>query len=128
MTAPIFMSAKLFRRLLVVLTLCLGATLLIACEEEERAGDIAAGTFDPGLADRQRGLCEAEGGRWGVGGSANRFVCYTTTKDANQQCSTSGDCEGHCLARSRTCAPFTPFFGCHEVLDSGGARQTLCLE
>jgi hypothetical protein len=33
-----------------------------------------------------------------------------------------------CLARSGTCAPIMPLFGCNEVLDKQGRRVTLCIE
>jgi hypothetical protein len=103
-------------------------TLVLASCRSEDAGTVAPGTFDPNLATRLKSECEAEGGRWGVGGKSGAFVCYRMTPDANQFCASDGDCEGLCLARSRTCAPVTPFFGCHEVLNSDGVPQTLCID
>jgi hypothetical protein len=100
---------------------------LAACQVDE-PDTVAPGTFDPGLSERQRSLCEADGGRWGAGGTAGSMVCYRPTRDANQSCRADGDCEGLCLARSRTCTPVTPFFGCHEVLNSEGVPQTLCID
>lgn len=103
------------------------ALALAACQVDE-AEPVAPGTFDPGLAERQRSLCEADGGRWGSGGKSGALVCYRTAPDAGQSCRADGDCAGLCLARSRTCAPVTPFFGCHEVLNSEGVPQTLCID
>jgi hypothetical protein len=117
------MTGTLKRALLLgVMTLALAA-----CQEDPPA-TVAPGTFDPNLATRLKAECEADGGRWGVGGSGGGFVCYRTTRDANQSCSADGDCEGLCLARSRTCAPVTPFFGCNEVLNSQGVPQMLCID
>ena len=105
----------------------LASLTLLACQPDD-GDDVPAGVFDPGLVDRQQAKCAADGGRWGAGGGNGNFVCYMPTKDANQTCTSGLDCEGLCLARSRTCAPVTPFFGCHEVLNSRGAAQTLCIE
>jgi len=103
------------------------ALVLTACQTETDE-PVEPGIFDPGLVDRQRTQCETDGGRWGAGARSGQLVCYMTPDDANQSCSSSADCESLCLARSRTCAPVTPFFGCHEVLNSRGAKQTLCID
>ncbi|MEO1154584.1 MAG: hypothetical protein AAFR34_00740 [Pseudomonadota bacterium] len=80
------------------------------------------------LVTSQKEACEADGGRWGTGLSEETFVCYRTPADAGQSCAVASDCEGLCLARSRTCAPVVPLFGCNEVLGRLGARTTLCIE
>jgi hypothetical protein len=71
--------------------------------------------------------CAARGGtlRPRAGGL---WACIRTTRDGGRTCATATACEGECLARSRTCAPFEPLFGCHEVLDQAGRPQTLCRE
>lgn len=71
--------------------------------------------------------CEKKKGVWAVAGNGLR-ACVTYTKDSGKSCRKGGDCEGDCLARSGTCAPFTPLFGCNEVFDEGGRRVTLCLD
>ncbi len=38
------------------------------------------------------------------------------------------DCQGECLARSRTCAPIRPLFGCNAVLMDNGAEVNLCID
>lgn len=80
------------------------------------------------LVSSQQATCEADGGRWGTGTNDSTFVCYRTPADAGDICSVASDCEGLCLARSRTCAPVVPLFGCNEVLGRLGARTTLCIE
>ena len=76
---------------------------------------------------RQQAECAAQGGSLAAR-RAGLFACTRPTRDSGRACRSETDCEGVCLARSMTCAPVTPLFGCHEVLDSRGARQTLCLD
>ncbi|WP_172293378.1 hypothetical protein [Pseudoruegeria sp. HB172150] len=78
--------------------------------------------------DSERVICEAKGGKWSAAGSSGAHVCVSTTRDGNKACTRATQCEGYCLARSGTCAPFTPLYGCHEVLTDNGTRQTICLE
>lgn len=59
-----------------------------------------------------------------TGGSA----CVHYTRDAGKACRRPGDCEGECLARSGSCAPIRPLFGCNEILDDMGRPVTLCLD
>lgn len=116
-------------RAIALYVLC--AALLAACVPAtgpDSAAGPEAGTFGPDLVDTRRTACEARGGRWAAAGGADRFVCFTTPADAGRSCESAGDCSSVCLARSRTCAPVTPFFGCHEVLNARGARQTLCVQ
>lgn len=76
----------------------------------------------------QEASCVADGGRWGEAGSSGLMICYQPTKDANQSCTRDADCTGFCLARSRTCAPFTPLYGCNEVLGASGTASTVCVQ
>ena len=73
-------------------------------------------------------LCEKAGGQWTVAGATGANLCVKPTRDGGTVCRKEGDCDGQCLARSGTCAPFAPLFGCNEVLDKDGRRMTLCLE
>lgn len=75
-----------------------------------------------------RTACERRGGTFAPGGISGALACFTTPRDAGKQCSTADDCSSACLARSRTCAPVTPLFGCNEVLTSTGARVTQCID
>ena len=108
------------------IALIFGLFLLAACFEDGQSTPESDFIF-PDLLSEQRMACEREGGRWGpspAGGS----TCYRNLSDAGKQCRGENDCQGVCLARSGTCSPITPFFGCHEVLSSTGVVQTLCLE
>lgn len=70
--------------------------------------------------------CARSGGRMMASGIANARTCIHETRDSGKQCRRSTECEGDCLARSGTCAPARPLFGCHEILMDGGQRATLC--
>lgn len=73
-------------------------------------------------------LCERTGGQWAVAGASGAHSCVKATRDGGKVCTKEGDCMGMCLARSGTCAPLMPLFGCNEVLDKQGRRVTLCIE
>ena len=109
------------------LTALVAIILLAGCQEDSTDAS-GANAQVPDILAPQRTACEKEGGNWGRVPGRDAFVCYKITRDANTPCRTEQDCEGLCLARSRTCAPATPFFGCHEVLSSSGMRQTRCVE
>jgi hypothetical protein len=73
-------------------------------------------------------LCEASDGIWGQAGESGAFTCQKRTKDSGKACTKKTDCQGECLARSNTCAPVSPLFGCNEVLDKEGRMVTLCID
>lgn len=102
---------------------------LIACQDTP-AGDANTPLEPVGTArlDVARKACEQRGGSFGRGGLANRFVCFERPRDAGKSCTSSSDCESLCLARSRTCAPVKPMFGCHEVLMGEGRSASLCVD
>ena len=102
------------------------ALLLASCQEDGRIGS-DAGARAPDLLADERQRCERSGGRWGLRAGDALFVCFRETRDANQSCKIASDCEGLCLARSRTCSPIEPFLGCHEILTEGGGRATQCV-
>ncbi len=101
--------------------------LLAACQEDGPEAPANLSVF-PDLLTEQRESCEQSGGRWGLALGKTVYVCYRETRDANKSCLRESECEGLCLARSRTCSPIQPFYGCHEVLNSRGLRQTRCVE
>lgn len=72
--------------------------------------------------------CEDDDGRWAKAGSGGGMACIYTTRDGGKRCDGKDDCDGECLARSRTCAPVKPLFGCNAVLMDNGAESTLCLD
>ncbi|MBD3765388.1 MAG: hypothetical protein IE927_11870, partial [Rhodobacterales bacterium] len=61
-------------------------------------------------------------------GASAAMTCVRPTRDAGRACTRQTQCQGYCLARSGTCAPFAPLFGCHDVLQADGRRVTLCLD
>jgi len=71
--------------------------------------------------------CRAKGGEWGKAGNLAAMTCYMPSKDAGKSCSKQRDCSSQCLARSKTCAPIWPMFGCNEVLQNDGSLVTLCI-
>ena len=73
-------------------------------------------------------LCEKSGGRWMVAGETGAYICVSPTRDGGKLCRKKSDCQGLCLARSGTCAPFSPLFGCNDVLEKDGRRVTLCID
>ena len=98
---------------------------LAACQEDAPVTTDGDRTLSSLVTEAQSD-CNREGGTWGKRGNA-LYTCYLPTSDANEFCSAATDCESLCLARSRTCAPITPFLGCHEVLTDSGTRATQCV-
>ena len=101
-----------------------------------REGEIAV---EPTLAEpalpepvvqksKEQITCEKRGGNWGAAGKSKLKSCIRRTRDAGKQCRKQGDCESVCLARSNTCAPIKPLFGCNEILQKDGSRVTLCID
>lgn len=79
------------------------------------------------LLAEQRHLCERAGGRLAQR-APGIFACIHPTRDGGRHCDEASDCEGLCLARSGTCAPFAPLYGCQEVFTLRDRRETLCTE
>lgn len=84
--------------------------------------------FGPGFERLAEEACTADGGTWRPGGAAGTMTCFRDTGEGTKGCAMASDCKGLCLARSRTCAPVTPLFGCNDVLGSDGRRSTLCID
>lgn len=72
--------------------------------------------------------CEKKGGSWFKVGKGDKRACVRQTRDAGKRCERESQCDGVCLARSGTCAPFKPMYGCNEIFQDNGARVTLCLD
>jgi len=72
--------------------------------------------------------CLKSGGLWADAGKSGAKSCIRRTKDAGRSCTKQTQCEGYCLARSHTCAPVTPMFGCNDILQADGREVTLCLD
>lgn len=75
----------------------------------------------------QAAQCARDKGNFVRRGGTGAYVCVRTTRDANQSCSDSSDCEGICFAKSRTCAPADPLFGCYDALEDGRVVN-LCVQ
>ncbi len=90
----------------------------------------AAPTLPPvgsAAVDAARSTCAAQGGNFRALGQSLLF-CQYQTDDAGKTCTRASDCEGACLARSRSCAPLKPLAGCNEVLTDRGQTVTECLQ
>lgn len=72
--------------------------------------------------------CVKTGGSWVAAGKSGAKTCVRSTRDSGQQCNRQSQCEGLCLARSGSCAPVVPLFGCNEIFQNDGQRVTLCID
>lgn len=103
--------------------------------EDTAAGTGAGAPVEPGAeaavlpdpkSDQQL-ACERKRGQW-VTAVGSLKACVYPTGDSGKRCERESQCEGACLARSGTCSPVEPLYGCNEILQDNGARVTLCLE
>lgn len=100
------------------------------------AGEGAAGTAEPPAEaapppppkSPEQMACERKGGTWSSAGGSGIKACVRRTRDGGKQCLNGTQCEGDCLARSQSCSPIAPLFGCNEILQDNGARVTQCIE
>jgi hypothetical protein len=102
------------------------ATATEAAPEPAPKPDLAATPVTP--KSEMQLACEKKGGKWFKVGKGEKRACVHQTKDAGKRCERESQCDGVCLARSGTCSPFKPLYGCNEILQDNGARVTLCLE
>ena len=72
--------------------------------------------------------CAATGGVLSAAGDSGAKACVKRTRDSGKSCTRESQCEGYCLARSGTCSPITPMFGCNDILQDDGRQVTLCIE
>lgn len=72
--------------------------------------------------------CERKKGSWVRTGEGEVRACVFRTRDGGKRCDAKTDCAGECLARSGTCSPIQPLFGCNAVLTDSGAEVTLCID
>jgi len=73
-------------------------------------------------------LCEKSRGQWLSAGDTGANYCAILTRDGGKQCHKKGDCQGQCLARSGTCSPITPLYGCNDILEKDGGEVTMCID
>ena len=107
----------------------IGATAPAQAAEtvSEETADRPESAPEPPALALQRAACLRQGGQLTLR-AAGIHACVRPTQDAGTRCETSNACEGLCLARSGTCAPLTPLYGCHDVLTGPGRRETICTE
>lgn len=107
-----------------------------AAEGEAAAGEAAATEGNPAEEaapppppkSPEQLTCERRGGTWASAGKEGVKACVSRTRDGGKSCTSGLQCQGDCLARSGTCSPITPLFGCNEILQDNGARVTMCIE
>ncbi|MBK8439386.1 MAG: hypothetical protein IPL38_07720 [Rhodobacter sp.] len=107
------------RMILVLATLALAS-----CVEEGPGG----GPQGKQLTEAERADCLMRGGTTGYGGLFPDELCFTPMKDAGQSCTKAGDCEGQCLADTKTCSKVSPIFGCYDYLDETGQVVGICVD
>ena len=73
----------------------------------------------PAALTGQAAQCTKKKGRFVQRGEGGTFTCVLPTRDANKRCDDGSDCQGSRFAKSRTCAPVTPLFGCYDALENG---------
>lgn len=101
------------------------ATSDVGAASADAAAEAAPPVEPPGP---EQLACEKKGGAWSSVGLGSLKTCIFNTRDSGKRCDRESDCEGVCLARSRTCAPVRPLLGCNDILQDNGARVTLCIE
>jgi hypothetical protein len=106
------------RHLVLIAALALGA-----CVEEP-----SVGPQGKPLTPAERAECVMKGGEVGRGGLLPDELCFLPQADAGKACSKQSDCEGMCLAGTRTCSPVTPMFGCFQFLDETGRTVGICID
>lgn len=113
-----------------LLALCASLTL-VACQPtpvEEGGPFYVSDDVDPHLTKGEQELCTKKGGRFLKSGKSELMTCFVTPKDAGKKCTKATECStGNCLARSGSCAPLEPLFGCHDLFDGVGQRVTQCV-
>lgn len=109
------------------------------------AGKVEAGKVDPAKPPPAKPLpapevvekpplspeelaCIKKGGTWSGAGFAGAKACVKLTRDGGKSCKREKDCKGYCLAKSKTCTPVTPMFGCNEIVQDNGMVVTLCID
>lgn len=98
-----------------------------AAAAEEPAPEAEKPVVAPHEMLPQEIACLKSSGVW-AGAKDGLMRCLKMTKDAGKRCTNGSQCEGYCLARSNTCAPATPLFGCNDILLDNGVRATQCID
>ncbi len=101
----------------------------VAKPVEAVAPEVAAAAEPPAKPKSPEEIrCGKKGGAWLGAGKTGAQACVKPTRDGGRHCRRQSDCEGLCLARSATCAPVQPLFGCNDILQDNGLQVTLCID
>ncbi len=103
-------------------TMFVSLATLSACQQDRMPDDPPAAQMR-----QEKAECEAKGGSYERAGMFGH-ACILQTKDAGKSCNRESDCEGICLAKTRTCSAITPMFGCFSMLDDAGKTVELCID
>jgi len=102
-------------------TLMLGAGLLMA-------GVLASCmTKEEHLLAQQKVECLEAGGTWGRGGILGLEQCFPNYSDGGKSCNRDSDCQGMCMADTRSCAPSFSY-GCLSYLNDEGKVEEICID
>ena len=94
--------------------------LLSSCmtkEEQAMADELA----------QRKATCLETGGTWGIGGILGLQQCFPNYSDAGKSCNRESDCQGMCMADTRTCAK-TSSYGCMSYLNDDGNLEEICID
>ena len=105
--------------------------LLMSCQildAPAKEPDSGLQGFSPDAEQTQRTACEGRGGSFTKAGISGGLICIETTGDGGKHCTNGSQCEGLCLARSNSCSPIKPLFGCHDIITDNGGKATICID
>ncbi len=101
--------------------LMLGAGLLMA-------GVLASCmTKEEQVLAQQKVECLEAGGRWGRGGILALQQCFPNYSDGGKSCNRDSDCQGMCMADTRSCSQ-TFSYGCLSYLNDEGKAEEICID
>lgn len=76
---------------------------------------------------QQKASCLEAGGRWGRGGILGLEQCFPSYSDGGKSCNRDSDCQGMCLADTRSCAKSFSY-GCQSYLNDDGVVEEICID
>jgi len=109
-----------------------------ACGPRARCGDHlgCSGLFADGsgtcvAAAEAAAQCAARGGDWKAWGMMRTRYCMRVFVDADATCKDGSECAGDCFAQhdgSGKCQRHQHPYGCHDLLEGGETRLTVCTD
>jgi len=76
---------------------------------------------------QQKAQCLEAGGTWGRGGILALEQCFPHYSDAGKSCKRESDCQGMCMADTRSCAASFSY-GCLSYLNNEGVAEEMCID